>query len=445
MIGFVLLLKYPAPSQPETTLVEPVIEAPPVDLQEFLNEESGNATALVSLTPSANSEPGQVKKQPVIPMNVVPQQQKSVTVKPKQATITRPQRKQTTTASVVHTPGFSSKERNQLQLADAQATQLVNSSTDAFRRGLLSLSEYHLALNIGFENKQKVADFRQVRRARINLLKQKRELFQQAVEQLQAFDQPAAQGWYGDLVHAKLLLSQNQYELAAETKDAALQRAALIRISNLSKEYFAIRKVELDVGEADLSEFRRASRSVYVANQEQYFFNSGGQQDAMVIGDYVRELESIQDEVEWMASRGAGLGRNDLLNLSKAHLAYMQGKYYQLQDQDERSQNAFQDSMEYSRAAWNERINRYFPVGTASLHDLTASWIMWNAAGSEFSESQLSRSSQVHTELQTGLDRIVNIADRIRDHRGRMASDISLVHSLKSSDFLNQLGKSKAR
>tara|TARA_R110002095_G_scaffold1297_2_gene6825 strand:- start:101861 stop:103165 length:1305 start_codon:yes stop_codon:yes gene_type:complete len=434
MICFVLWLKYPVPSERLATPETPIIEAPPLDLQSFLAVEEGLATSLVSLPQSTHLESGKKKK--YIPLNVVPQQksqqnQKVQTVVAKRPTKTRHK--------------ISSNLRKQLQQTETNAAQLVGQSTDAFSRGLLSLSEYHLALNIGFDNKLKAAEIRQTEQAKITLLNEKRQLFERAVEQLQAFDQPAAQGWYGDLVHARLLLAQNQYEIANAAKDVDLQQSSLAQISKLSNDYFTIRKAELQVGETDLSEFRRASRTVYVANQEHQYFYHGDKNDATGLANYVRELEEIQSEVEWMAERDAGMGRNDLLNLSKAHLAYTQGKYYQKVDRENKSRQFFRESMQYSQTAWKERINTYFPAGTASLHDLASAWIMWDASGTEYTELQSSHSGSVNRELQAGLNRTLNIAEGVRDHRGRMASDVSLVRCLKNSEILTELKASQTR
>ncbi|MCA9014220.1 MAG: hypothetical protein KDA77_02700, partial [Planctomycetaceae bacterium] len=309
MIAFVLWLKYPAPVPLQTAQETPIVEAAPLNLQRFLDAEEGSATALINHPLSAEFET--VKRKQYIPLNVVPQQKKQQSNNKQNLNANRAVGKQ---------HAISSQQRRQLQQTETHAGQLVDQSTDAFSRGLLSLSEYQLALNIGFETKLKAAEIRQIKKANITLLNEKQELFQRAVEQLQAFNQPAAQGWYGDLVHARLLLAQNQYEIANISQNVDLQRSALAQISKLSNEYFAIRKVELDVGEADLSEFRRASRSVYVANQERQSLSGSDKNDPRSLAEYVRELEEIQSEVEWMAERGAGLGRSDLLNLSQAHL-----------------------------------------------------------------------------------------------------------------------------
>lgn len=434
MVGFVLWLKNPAPSQMMVAQEMPIIEAPPLDLQSFLDATEGSATALISHPRSTDFENG--KRKQFIPLNVVPQQKNQQSPQKRVDEVKRP---------TVNRQVISSSLRKQLQHAERNSNQLVNQSTDAFSRGLLSLSEYHLALNTGFDTKLKAAEIRQTEKAKVTLLNQKQQLFQQAVDQLQAFDQPAAQGWYGDFVHAKLLLAQTQYEIATVAKNSASQETALDQIARLSSEYYSIRKLELDVGETDLSEFRRASRAVYVANQERQFFYDGDKNTARGMASYVRELEEIQSEVEWMAKNDAGMGRSDLVNLSKAHLAYTKAKYYQTNDQENESRKLFKESMEHSQAAWDVRINTYYPAGTASLHDLTTSWIMWNASGAEYSELDSRHSGSINREIQSGLDRTLNIAESIRDRRGRMASDVSLVHCLKDSENLRELKAQQSR
>jgi len=48
-------------------------------------------------------------------------------------------------------------------------------------------------------------------------------------------------------------------------------------------------------------------------------------------------------------------------------------------------------------------------------------------------------SSSFDMGIKAGLDRMVNTAEMIRDRRGRIASDISLVRCLKNSEILTDL------
>ncbi|HBL43125.1 MAG TPA: hypothetical protein DDZ90_06995, partial [Planctomycetaceae bacterium] len=219
------------------------------------------------------------------------------------------------------------------------------------------------------------------------------------------------------------------------------QEAALGQITRLSDEYFSVRNEEFSVGEAGLAEYRRASRAVNIARQEQNHFR--GVKDETSLMNYAEDLHQIESAVEWFSSNGAGLGRADLVDLSKANLNYVQGKYYQSQNRETESQQFFNDSLQQAKSAWELRMDQYYPRGTANLHDLTTSWILWNASGSELSELKPSQSAAIRQALTAGLDRMVNTADQITDRRGRMAGDISLVHCLKNSEFLIELENSQ--
>ncbi len=428
MIGFVLWIQKPPSSQlriPHETLA---VDHSQASLIHFLDLEEGETKAAVDRPFSSHHEEGKRKK--YIPLNVVPestqkQLQQNLQGESKSAT---PKKR-----------AISQKLKRHLQQTEKNANQLILQNSDSFRRGLLPLVDYSLALNIAFNAKIEASQIRQIKRAKVSLLGAKQKLIQEAVEQLQNFNQPASQGWYGDLVHAKLLLARTNYQIAKELENRDAQQIALGQIAKNSESYFLIRKSELQVGEADLSEYRRAIVSVHTSNQEQSLFFGREQENEGVGSDFIHDLNGIKSEVEWMASQGAGLGRSDLLEFSKAQLTYAQGNFYQKKNQKEKSRQLFAESMKHAKAAWSERINEYYPHGTASLHDLASSWIMWKASEAKYAELESSNRSALEMGVKAGLDRMVNVADRIRDRRGRIAGDISLIHCLKDSEILTEL------
>jgi len=444
MIGVVFWSQIPLSSQlssPRETLIS---DNSPATISNFLDREEGESTAgatatIVNRTFSTDlisTNPEKRKHNNYIPLNVVPERPKNQ----KQQI-----RNGKSGLSTSKKRAFSKKFEQQLQQTEKNVNELIGQSSNSFERGLMSLVDYNLALNIAFNSKIEVAQIRQTKRAKITLLSAKQRLIQQAVEQLQNFNQPAAQGWYGDVAHAKLLLAQNQYEIAREIKDKNAQQIALDQIVKNSDDYFFIRKAELQVGEADLSDFRRASRSVYVANQERNLFFGSDKYNASNAADFARGLGEIKSEVEWMANRGAGLGRSDLLELSKAQLTYAQGIYFHELKQPAKSRELFSESMKHAKVAWSERINTYYPLGTASLHDVTSSWIMWKASEMKYAELKTPNDSTDDMGMKAGLDRMVNAAEMISDRRGRLASDISLVRCLKNSEIITDLKVQQSR
>ncbi|MCA9004563.1 MAG: hypothetical protein KDA70_04760 [Planctomycetaceae bacterium] len=441
MVGLVI-----APSSSQSTSSEPPLryQAPIQShrtVQDFLNEEF-EQTVFVSI----NKVAPEIKNREIdqyIPLNVVPQNMAGKTEQQPPVTALKP-KIQFQQQSRPENQFSSRAVRQKLEQTIATANDLINQSENSFTRGLLPLVDYNLALNLAYDSKIKVASLQNRERIKLQLLNEKRNLIQNAVEQLQAMNQPAAQGWYGDLVHARLILAQNDYEIASALSNRDLQQAALGQINRFANEYHSVREEEFRVGEAGLGEFRRASRAVNLARQEQNFFN-GVKKDETSLLNYTEDLRQIESAVDWFASNGAGLGRADLVDLSKAHLNYVQGKYYQNLDRESDSQKYFNDSLGQSKAAWELRINQYYPLGTASLHDITTTWILWNASGSALSELKSSQSETIKQDITAGLDRMVNIADQITDRRGRMASDISLVHCLKNSEFLDELKNSQKK
>lgn len=433
MVGLVI-----APSSSHSPLPEqPLPSHSSVEIQQtvqnFLDEESAQ-TALVSINPGLpEKQIGDIGH--YIPLNVVPENMVGKTEQQSPVTALRPKNQYP-----LQKQSFSREVRHKLEQTVTTANQLISQTENTFSRGLLPLADYHLALNLAYDTKIRAADVQNQERAKL-LLNEKRALIQKAVEQLQAFNQPAAQGWYGDLVHARLILAQTDYEIAGVSHNRDRQETALEQITRLSDEYFAVRNEEFSVGEAGLAEFRRASRAVNIARQEQNHFR--GVKDETSLMNYAEDLHQIESAVEWFSSNGAGLGRADLVDLSKANLNYVQGKYYQSQNRETESQKFFNDSLQQAKSAWELRMDQYYPRGTANLHDLTTSWILWNASGSELSELKPSQSAAIRQALTAGLDRMVNTADQITDRRGRMAGDISLVHCLKNSEFLIELKNSQ--
>lgn len=428
MIGFLFWFQIPSTSPLATPQLALTADNSQATINSFLEMEEGETAAMISHPFSTNRVKRKHNK--YIPLNVVPEHSKNHI---------QQSRSGKSDLSTSKKRVVSQKLKRHLVQTEKNANELIGQSSDSFGKGLMSLVDYNLALNIAFDTKIEASEIRQTKQAKVILLSAKQKLIQQAVEQLQNFNQPAAQGWYGDVVHAKLLLAQNQYEIAREIKDSDSQRIALEQIAKNSKDYFSIRKTELQVGETDLSEYRRAARSVYIANQEQNLFFSRDKNNTRNIADFVHGLEEIKTEVEWMASHGAGLGRSDLLEFSKAQLTYAKGNYYLENNQKKKSQKLFSESMNHAKVAWSERINTYYPLGTASLHDIASSWIMWKASETKYAELKSPDSSSFDVGIKAGLDRMVNTAEMIRDRRGRMASDISLVRCLKNSEILTDL------
>lgn len=461
MISFVFWSRVPATSH-SVAIQEPVSEDQFEEtIYSFLDREKELAIPVAHHPVSTVSEPvsfsepislasEDVNLKTYIPLNVVPELKKAQSKQThdiKQKSISKPKtnKAKAESRSVISKPTHSkphvvSREvRKHLERTENRANQLIRQSQDSFSRGLISLVDYNLALNIAIDSNVKAAEIRQTKDGRLPLLIQKQEMIQKAAEQLENFGQPASRGWYGDVIHAKLILAQNQYEIAKESKDSDRQQAALDEISKISSDYYAVRKAELQVGEADLTEFRRASRSIFVASQERNLLLGQDQNDTTGFANYARSLEDIKSEVEWLSDKGAGLGRSDLLDLSQSELSYTQGKYYLKSNQKDKGQKMLTDSMQYAKAAWSTRIDTYYPVGTASLHDISKAWIMWKAAETEVAELMPNGSTTSDRELKLGLDRMVSTADSIKDRRGRNACDISLVHCLKDSSTLSEL------
>ncbi|MCH9778293.1 MAG: hypothetical protein K0U90_17785 [Planctomycetes bacterium] len=434
MIGLVFWSQIPSTSQliPHRESLTSVNSQ--ATINSFLDIEEGETATMLDHPSSTNRNKGKHKQ--YIPLNLVPEHTKNQS---------HQNRSGKSNLSTSNQRVVSRKLKRHLQQTEKNANELIGQSSDSFRKGLMSLVDYNLALNIAYDTKIEAANIRQVKRAKVSLLTSKQKLLRQAVEQLQNFNQPAAQGWFGDVYHAKLLLAQNQYEIASEIKDSDAQHIAIEQVTRNSDDYFSIRKIELQVGEADLSEFRRASKSVYFANQERNLFFGQDKNDSRNIAVFARGLEEIKTDVEWMASRGAGLGRSDLLEISKAQLTYVKGNYFRENKQTEKSRILFSQSMNHAKAAWSERINKYYPLGTASLHDISTSWIMWKASESKYVDLKSPDAPSLDTGIKVALDRMVNTSEMISDRRGRITSDISLIRCLKNSEILSDLKEQQSK
>lgn len=441
MVGLVI-----APSNSQSPLPEPPLQnntnlQTGQTVQNFLDEESEQTTALVSLNDVLPENKNQDIKH-YIPLNVVPQIMAGKTEQQSPVSAPKP-KNQVQKQNRLQNRSSSRAVRQKLEQTVTTANDLINQTENCFSRGLIPLVDYNLALNLAYDTKIKAAEVQNQGRVKLQLLNEKRNLIQNAVEQLQALNQPAAQGWYGDLVHARLILAQNDYEIAGVSHNRDGKEASLRQIARFANEYHSIREEEFRVGEAGLDEFRRASLAVNIARQEQNRFSKVKDETSLM--NYAEDLRQIETAVEWFSSNGAGLGRADLVALSKAHLNYVQGRYSQNQNRDSESQKYFNDSLQQAKAAWELRIDQYYPRGTANLHDITTSWILWNASGSALSELKSGQFATIKQSINEGLDRMVNTADQITDRRGRLAGDISLVHCLKNSEFLIELQNSQKK
>ncbi|HAH47148.1 MAG TPA: hypothetical protein DCM07_20295, partial [Planctomycetaceae bacterium] len=182
MVGLVI-----APSSSHSPLPEqPLPSQSSVEtrqsVQNFLDEESAQ-TALVSinagLSAKQNGDVGHY-----IPLNVVPENMAGKRVQQSPVTAPRPENQ-----NQLKKQSFSRELRQKLEQTVTTANQLISQTEDTFSRGLIPLSDYHLALNLAYDTKIRAADVQNQGRAKL-LLNEKRALIQKAVEQLQAFDQP---------------------------------------------------------------------------------------------------------------------------------------------------------------------------------------------------------------------------------------------------------------
>ncbi|WP_298864894.1 hypothetical protein, partial [uncultured Gimesia sp.] len=200
MIGLVFWSQIPSTSQLIPHRESHAAENSQATINSFLEIEEGEIATVFDPPSSSNRIKGKHKQ--YIPLNVVPEQTKNQS---------HQNRSGKSNLSTSNQRVVSQKLNRHLQQTETNANELIRQSSDSFGKGLMSLVDYNLALNIAYDTKIEAADIRQIKRAKVSLLTSKQKLLQQAVEQLQNFNQPAAQGWYGDVVHAKLLLSQNQY------------------------------------------------------------------------------------------------------------------------------------------------------------------------------------------------------------------------------------------
>lgn len=439
--------------RPQTSAISPQASAQTPDRQhrrsvknihQFLDVEEGFATVLIE--PAEPESPDQTRagtgpvhdRQEFIPMNVVPllgnakqttaPADGGIQARKPQITVRKPKATEMTSAL-----------SRRLKQIDSNADGLISQSQDAFSRGLMSLSDYQLALNIAYRSKIEVGELRGIKNAAVNQLRAKSELLQSAVDKLQWLNQPASQGWYGDVAHAQLLLAQNEYEIAAASGNEGQKGFALQNINRFTNQYFSVRKAELGVGEADLIEYGRAAKSVFEANLETNDFHGNESHNLANLAEYASRLEGIQKAVEYMGDRGAGMGRKDLVELSQAQAAYLQANYFRHKKEDRLSRKQFEQSSQHARAAWEVRMNTYYPAGTASLHELTSAWILWKSADMELQKSESTSTEKSDRQLTAGLDRMINLTGQIQDRRGRMASDVSLIYCLKDADALSEL------
>lgn len=333
-------------------------------------------------------------------------------------------------------------EHRFLNQIEQQAIDLRQASRDAFNRGLMPLPDLADRLDASLRMRMQVAESKNGPGAgQAELASHIRDL-QSAAERLQRLGQPAAAGWAADVTYARLLVANARLTRDELLDDsAAASQAAAFSVS-LAQKHFELRNDDFSLGLAGLPQMARAASYLSVDGRPMTFETTAPRATrppSNAWRQYRKRLQQIVRQTGGMAQRGAEVGRTDYLQLAQGELAQATAIVEQLAGNRQAAERSFRDADRLVGDSFATRMS-FYSSGTASLADLTWSWQQRSEIQTLMSRSGYQVSKESGRQQQDDLGMLMNVADGIRDLRGRNRADVLMVRSL---DSLNTLRESK--
>ncbi len=104
-----------------------------------------------------------------------------------------------------------------LSQIDRLTTRLVSQSRNAWLRGLMDQASYAAWLDVAATSQLQVATYQGDRNRALTVLREQVSLWTEAANQLEAFNQPAAQGWEADLSHSRVMALRAELRYGSAT------------------------------------------------------------------------------------------------------------------------------------------------------------------------------------------------------------------------------------
>jgi hypothetical protein len=308
------------------------------------------------------------------------------------------------------------------------AVELVEAAADAFMRGLMPLDHYLEQMRVVYSLELRLAMEQNDRQAARMAAQRHIDRLAGTVEVLEAFNEPAAEGWVADTLLAQAALADAEGELANLQGNRGAAQAARERFESLAWDHLQARQIDdVELGLASLPTLANAVAMVAAT----------GEEGAAEFGAF-REQILLTTEV-WNAV-GAEIGREDLVQQAELEAA-TEGIQWALMNEDAPGfAAAVQQAEQTAREMLSTRME-FYEFGTASLADLTQTWMLRSRVHQLAAEVDGGLTEQMDRQRREDLSSLLEIADSIEDLRGRHAADVQfvrLLHLAESAEPIEQ-------
>ena len=323
-----------------------------------------------------------------------------------------------------------------LRTSSDTASLLRSESRAAFERGLLPLADYSDQLALALKMELAAADVRGSEAGRSESLAAHAQQLQAAAGLLQQFNQPAARGWQADLAEADFLAAEAAVLATTNPQNAASRAQARQLVSDRARNQYALRLADFENGLATLSDLSHAASLMAGDLSEPEIA------EAAIPGliDYQARMQQILINTENLAQRGADGGRIDHIHQAQFELSRSSLLLAGLSKNEPTASTAFQNADQAGRDLLASEA-RLYDSGTATLFELAQSWSQWQELHRHAKHFEIEIPEASSRQQQSGLQRLTELADRQTDLRGRIAADVTMVHSLKILTDLRQLAE----
>ena len=280
------------------------------------------------------------------------------------------------------------------------------------------------------------ADVRGSEAGRSEALAAHAQQLQAAAGLLQQFNQPAARGWQADLAEADFLAAEAAALATTNPQNAASRAQARQLVSDRARNQYALRLADFENGLATLSDLSHAASHMAGDLSEPEIA------EAAIPGliDYQTRMQQILINTENLAQRGADGGRIDHVHQAQFELSRSSLLLAGLSKNEPTASTAFQNADQAGRDLLASEA-RLYDSGTATLFELAQSWSQWQELHRQAKHFDIEIPEASSGQQQSELQRLTELADRQTDLRGRIAADVTMVHSLKILMDLRQLAE----
>ena len=323
-----------------------------------------------------------------------------------------------------------------LRISSDTASLLRSESRAAFERGLLPLADYSDQLALALKMELAAADVCGSEAGRSEALAAHAQQLQAAAGQLQQFNQPAARGWQADLAEADFLAAEAAVLATTNPQNAASRAQARQLVSDRARNQYALRLADFENGLATLSDLSHAASHMAGDLSEPEIA------EAAIPGliDYQTRMQQILINTENLAQRGADGGRIDHVHQAQFELSRSSLLLAGLSKNEPTASTAFQNADQAGRDLLASEA-RLYDSGTATLFELAQSWSQWQELHRQAKHFDIEIPEASSRQQQSELQQLTDLADRQTDLRGRIAADVTMVHSLKILTDLRQLAE----